>query len=196
MSSIEGLTRIIRDWASARGGVPFTAAQAFESIKDADDAKEVADRVRQLWVKGDLARRKNGDGRYEYVWAARAPAGFEANKPSDAPPAEPAVAPAETPAAAPAAPAQEIPIPESIRKRPAKSEQPQSFSAEAIADALIAKLKPQLSDQRMRLVAELRPMLRSMLADLHLDQSDALEVSASRITVRIKEIEVTVEGLL
>lgn len=180
MSGIEGLTRVIRDWASARGGVPFTAAQAFESIKDADDAKEVADRVRQLWVNGDLSRRKNDDGRYEYVWAARAPAGFEANKP-DATPAEPAVAPAETPAATPAAPAQEIPIPESIRKRPAKSEQPQSFSAEAIADALINRL---------------RPVLQAEFANAALESSDALVGSPSRVTVRIKEIEVTVEGLL
>lgn len=181
MSGIEGLTRIIRGWASARGGVPFTAAQVFESIKDADDAKEVADRVRQLWVKGDLARRKNDDGRYEYVWAARAPAGFEENEPSGATPAEPAVAPAVTTAAAPAAPAQEIPIPESIRKRPAKSEQPQSFSAEGIAEGLIKRL---------------RPVLQAEFANAALESSDALEASASRITVRIEKLEITVEGLL
>ncbi len=185
--SIEGLTTIIRNWASARGGVPFTASHAFESIKDADDAKEVADRVRQLWAKGDLARRKNGDGKFEYVWAACAPAGFEMGKDTGIGKAAPA---------APAEPSASMEIPPFLRKgqpsMPAAApgpeildfsnkEQSQPFSAEAIAEALIRKLKP---------------VLQAQFANAALESTDVLTEPCSRITLRIKELEVTVEGLL
>lgn len=176
--------RIVRDLASLRGKVPFTAAQCFEAVKDIDEQKAVSDALVRLYRKGLVARRKDGV-RFEYVWHTFAGQNFEMY--ADAPAkgetlifpetSQQGVADSSprTPAAA------EIPIPESIRKRPEKPEQPQSFSAEVIAEALIRKLKP---------------MLQAEFANAALESSDALAEPCSRVTIRIEKLEITVGGML
>lgn len=198
MSNVTGLSKTIRDWASARG-MPFTSSQCYETIKDADDVKIVADTVRSLWVKGDLARRKNDDGRFEYVWWANAKDGFEMHHPRDkthaaqAPeaPGLDGAGVSGSPRAEPSAPAE---IPEFLRvlspspspvkegkKAPLDKGRAEGFSAEAIAVALIRKLKP---------------VLQAQFATAALESTDVLAEPCSRVTLRIEKLELTVEGLL
>lgn len=199
---------IVRSWASQRGRAPFTSARCFDEVKDIDDVQQVYMAISTLYNKeGALARRKNSPGNgYEYIWHLFAGADFEF-APGKGVPAAPAPSlsdalsidgeagvsvrngvevssgkPAEpeipeflrkgqpAPKAGPAAPVHEAP-----------PEQPQSFSAEAIADALIRKIKP---------------VLQAQFANAALETSDVIAEPCSRVTIRIEKLELTVEGLL
>lgn len=200
---------LVRHWASLRGAAPFKAVDAYEAINNIDDIQDVYRAIRELYKdKRLLARRKAKGPGYEYVWhlfakdefelepaaagvVAREPSGVDGGnaivdalglgKQPDPAPAEPAAPAQEETLIFPEVAADirpesgEIPIPEFLRK------QPQSFSAEAIADAMIRKLKP---------------VLQAQFANAALESTDVLTEPCSRVTLRIEQLELTVEGLL
>ena len=190
--------RLVRDWASLRGKVPFTAAQCFDEVKNIDEPKSVSDALVRLYRKGLVARRGcPGSRGYEYVWARFADDDFAMYE------AEAATGTVQPAPAEPAAVEQaEIPIPASILKTPvadhvAGPSKPSpanaggrgprqkraagTYSSEAIADALIRKLAP---------------VLQAQFAAAALESTTALAGPGSRVTLRIEQLELTVEGPL
>lgn len=60
-----------------RHNEPFTTAEAFEQVKDADDATAVSNATRTLYIEGKLARKKIDGVRYSYVLIENATADYE-----------------------------------------------------------------------------------------------------------------------
>lgn len=60
-----------------RHNEPFTTAEAFEQVKDADDNTAVSNATRTLYMEGKLARKKIDGVRYSYVLIENAPDDYE-----------------------------------------------------------------------------------------------------------------------
>lgn len=187
---------IVRNWASLRGKVPFTSAQAFEEVKDIDDIKAVSDALVRLFRKGLVGRRKIDGQRYQYIWHAFAGDGFELYPDVPAPKEKPLPTGEKSrregadpviPAFLRKGSAADAPSPQPSPARgeggPGPSPEPaaSAFDSEAIAEALIRKLKP---------------VLQAQFANHALESTDVLTEPCSRVTLRIEKLELTVEGLL
>ncbi|MXS82245.1 hypothetical protein ABD07_03885 [Nitrosomonas oligotropha] len=60
-----------------RHNEPFTTAEAFEQVKDADDNTAVSNATRTLYIEGKLARKKIDGVRYSYVLIENATEDYE-----------------------------------------------------------------------------------------------------------------------
>jgi hypothetical protein len=79
-----------------RHNEPFTTAEAFDHVKDADDATAVSNATRTLYIEGKLARKKIDGVRYSYALIENAPEDYETASGT-----KPAAAEAESDAAEP-----------------------------------------------------------------------------------------------
>lgn len=60
-----------------RHNKPFTTAEAFDQVKDADDAAAVSNATRTLCMEGKLARKKIDGVRYQYILIENATEDYE-----------------------------------------------------------------------------------------------------------------------
>lgn len=60
--------KIVRQWATTHGSVPFTSLECFDQIKDLDDLKVVSDALGRLYRKRLLARCRVDGLRFRYLW--------------------------------------------------------------------------------------------------------------------------------
>ncbi len=63
---IDDTSAQILDWA-ANLGTAFTTAEAFNQLSFVENAKEMSDTIRKLWVLGHFARKKIDNVRYSYI---------------------------------------------------------------------------------------------------------------------------------
>lgn len=197
MSDQSTTTEQMREWAKGREE-PFTPKQAFESIDDIEDIGQIYFAISGLFKQGELHRKKAriGNG-YEYIWHKRGGPGYEAHTGHkiNGSKTEPIAAPAEQrpqpgrnpdptypkPPAPPGPPSTADILQIGQTHPPESQAEPETpdriYNAEAIADALIARLKPMLA------------------AQFHAAKLSESLTGESRVHIRIEKLEITLEGL-
>lgn len=197
MSDQSTTTDQMREWAKGRAE-PFTPKQAFESIDDIEDMSQIYFAISGLFKQGELHRKKapTGNG-YEYIWHKRGGAGYEAHAGHkvNGSKTKPIAAPAEQmpqpgrnpdpthpkPPAPPGPPSTADILQIGHNHTPEAQTEPETpariYNADAIADALIARLKPLLT------------------AQFHAAKLSESLSGEARAHIRIEKLEITLEGL-
>jgi hypothetical protein len=151
-----------------RSSLPLDSGEIYERVELADEMKQVSNALYQLTAAGKLAR-VEGDGRVRYVLAdgvaAPAPAG-KAGRPTDAAPATAPLADPGISLEGAAGKTQRAKAADHIPQA-GKMVEP---SAESLADAILAKLRKQLSAQAIH--SDLLESPPAPIINIHIEQVD------------------------
>jgi hypothetical protein len=74
--NLKTYAEVILDFAESHAQ-PFSSAEAYEAIDIFDDIKMLSDHIRNLWLKGLLARKKLDGFRYTYALSSAGLEGYE-----------------------------------------------------------------------------------------------------------------------